>query len=190
MEPGINNRQSEGELNRTVEFTEAQKQEERAIRRILGTQDSIRYRQLHEIEEIYFVGTMTPANVKGVQISEDGKVTVNGPEVKQGSVSSLKLISVMPALRKLALIKQPIRNLSGLSGISRLREIYLACSEISELNGLTDLPSLYLLDLRHTKVKDLRPLKGLNSLRKVIVSMDMIPLTLDPDAYYDVILVK
>lgn len=145
---------------------------------------------MHEIEEIYFVGTMTPANIKGVEISEDGKVTVNGPEVKQGSVRSLKLISVMPALRKLALIKQPITDISGLSGIRRLREVNLACSEISSLDGLKDLPSLYLLDLRHTGVKDLRPLKGLSSLKKVIVSMDMIPLTLDADAHYDVIVVK
>lgn len=133
---------------------------------------------------------MTPANVKGVQISEEGKVTVNGPEVKQGSVRSLKLISVMPALRKLALIKQPITEISGLSGISRLREINLACSEVSTLDGLTNMPSLYLLDLRHTKVKNLKPLKGLDSLKKVIVSTDMIPLTMDPDACYDVTVVK
>ena len=83
-----------------------------------------------------------------------------------------------------------IREVSGLSGISRLREVNLACSEISSLDGLKDLPSLYLLDLRHTRVKDLRPLKGLSSLKKVIVSMDMIPLTLDADAHYDVIVVK
>ena len=190
MEPGINNRQGEGELNRTVEFTDAMKQEERAIRRILGSQEDITYRQLHDIEEIFFVGTMAPASLKGVEIDENGKVTVNGPEVKQGSVSSLQLISVMPALRKLALIKQPVTDVSGLSGISRLREVNLACSEISSLNGLTDLPSLYLLDLRHTKVKDLRPLSSIGSLRRVIVSPDMLPMTLDPDAYYQVILVK
>jgi len=190
MEPGINNRQSEGELNRTVEFTDALKQEERAIRRILGNQEDISYRQLHEIEEIYFVGTMTPASLKGVVIGEDGTVTVNGPEVKQGSVSSLKLISVMPALRKIALIKQPIKDVSGLSGISRLREVNLACSEVSSLNGLTDLPSLYSLDIRHTNVRDLTPLKEIPSLRKVIVSLDMLPMTLDDDVYYEVVVVK
>ena len=173
-----------------MEFTDALKQEERAIRRILDSQEEILYRQLHGIEEIYFVGTMTPTSLKGVEIDEDGKVTVNGPEVKQGTVSSLKLISVMPALRKIALIRQPIREVSGLSGISRLREVNLACSEVESLTGLTNLPSLYLLDLRHTKVKDLRPLKDLPSLRKVIVSLDMLPMTLDDDVYYEVIVVK
>ena len=117
-------------------------------------------------------------------------MTVNGPEVKQGTVSSLKLISVMPALRKIALIRQPIREVSGLSGISRLREVNLACSEVERLDGLTNLPSLYLLDLRHTKVKDLRPLKDLPSLRNVIVSLDMLPMILDNDVYYDVVIVK
>ena len=183
-------KQSEGERNRTIDFTDDLKQEERAIRRILNTQEDIRYRQLDEIGEIYFVGTMTPASLKGVEVSADGRVTVNGPEVKQGSVSSLKLISVMPSLRKIALIKQPVTDISGLNGIMRLQEINLSCSNVKSLSGLTNLPSLHVLNLTHTKVNNLTPLGNLPYLEEVIVSADMLPMTLDPEAKYDVVLTE
>ena len=189
-EPDTNYKQSEGERNRNIEFTEALKQEERAVRRILDAQEDIQYRQLEEIEEIYFVGTMTPGTLKGVEIAADGTVTVNGPAVKTGSVSSLDLISLMPSLRKLALINQPVKDISGLSGITRLREVNLACSGVSSVSGLTNLPSLYSLNLAHTQVSDLRPLRDLPSLAEVTVSADMLPVTLDPEAGYDVILAE
>ena len=183
-------KQSEGERNRTIEFTDELKQEERAIRRLLNTQEDIQYRQLDGIEEIYFVGTMTPASLKGVAVAADGKVTVNGPEVKQGSVSSLKLISVMPFLRKIALIKQPVTDISGLNEIMDLTEINLSCSEVSSVSGLTNLPSLHVLNLSHTKVNNLTPLGNLPYLEKVIVSVDMLPVTVDPEGKYDVVLVE
>ena len=183
-------KQSEGERNRTIEFTDDLKQEERAIRRILGTQEDIQYSQLDAIEEICFVGMMSPVSLKGVTVSADGKVTVNGPEVKQGSVGSLKLVSVMPYLRKAALIKQPVTDVSGLSGMMRLQEVNLSCSSVSSLKGLTNLPCLQVLNLTHTQVKDLTPLRELENLEKVIVSVDMLPMTLDPERDYDVILVE
>ena len=171
-----------------MEFTDDLKQEERAIRRILGTQEDIRYKQLHDIEEIYFVGTMTPASLKGVEVFADGIVKVNGPQVKQGSVSSLKLIGEMLKLRKLALIKQPIRDISNLSRLWRLQEVDLSLSEVDSLSGLSDLPSLQTLNLSYTKVKDLTPLRELPYLKTVIVTMDMLPMKLDPEAKYQVII--
>ena len=173
-----------------IDFTDSLQQEERAIRRILDTQEDIQYRRLHEIEEIYFVGTMTPSGLKGVEVLEDGTVKVNGPTVKEGSVSSLKLIRVMPNLRKLALIKQPIREISGLSGLWKLHEADLSCSELNTLEGLSDLPSLYTLNISHTKVTDLTPLKDLTSLKTVTVSLDMLPVTLDPEAKYKVVVIR
>ena len=184
-------RQSEGELNRVVDFTDNQKQEERAIRRILNmTEGDIQYRQLHAIEEIYFVGTMTPSSLKGVEILEDGTVRVNGPAVKEGSVSNVNLIRVMPYLRNLALIKQPVTEVSGLSGLWKLHSLNLSCSRLKTLEGLSDLPSLYYLNITHTQVKDLTPLKDLQSLKTVTVSLDMLPLTMDPEAKYIVLVIQ
>ena len=170
-----------------IEFTDDLKQEERAIRRILGTQENIRYIQLHDIEEIYFVGTMSPTSLKGVEISPDGTVTVNGPAVKEGSVRSLKLIGEMLKLRKLALIKQPIRDISGLNQLWRLQEADFTLTAVDSVSGLYDLPSLRTLNLSHTKVKDLTPLRELPRLEKVIITMDMLPVTLDPEGKYQVV---
>ena len=165
------------------------KQEKDAIQARIKTEE-IRYGQLEGIEELYYVGQMAPRSLKGVEIAEDGTVSVNGPPVKTGTVSNLNLISAMPGLRKLALIKQPVKDVSGLSRIMRLQEVNLACSEVSSLKGLEELPSLQTLNLIHTKVNDLEPLGGLPSLDTVIVSTDMLPIVLDPEASYDVVLVR
>ena len=189
-EPQANIRQTEGELNRVVDFTDNLKQQERAIRRILGSEEDLTYRDLHQITEIYFVGTMSPARLSGVEIAPDGTVTVNGPEVKEGSVASLDLIAAMPYLEKLVLIKQPLGNISALAGMTRLQEVNLACSAVAALPELTNMPSLRSLNLAHTAVTDLTPLRALPNLEEVTISTDMLPLTLDPEAAYDVVLIQ
>jgi Leucine-rich repeat (LRR) protein len=189
-EPQANIRQTEGELNRVVDFTDDLKQQERAIRRILGSEEDLTYRDLHQITEIYFVGTMSPARLSGVEIAPDGTVTVNGPEVKEGSVASLDLIAAMPYLEKLVLIKQPLGNISALAGMTRLQEVNLACSAVAALPELTNMPSLRSLNLAHTAVTDLTPLRALPNLEEVTISTDMLPLTLDPEAAYDVVLIQ
>ena len=96
----------------------------------------------------------------------------------------------MPYLEKLALIKQPLSDLSALAGMTRLREVNLACSAVAALPELTNMPSLRSLNLAHTAVKDLTPLHSLPNLEEVTVSTDMLPLTLDPEATYDVVLIQ
>ena len=80
-----------------------------------------------------------------------------------------------------------------------LLDLNLVATEVSDISGLTNLPSLQTLNLEHTKGKDLTPLsrmkegtteKELPLLTKVTVSKDMLPLEMDPDATYEVILVK
>ena len=117
----------------------------------------------------------------------------------QGKVKDLSLIYMMPNLKHLALVNQPVSNITGLKDLVLLLDLNLAATEVSDLSGLTNLPSLQTLNLEHTKVKDLTPLsrekegtaeKELPLLTKVTVSKDMLPLILDKDAQYDVVLVK
>ena len=145
--------------------------------------------RLLEITELYFVGRMIPRSLEGVEIRPDGTVTVNGPEVSEGSVKNLKLISIMPYLSRLALIAQPVTSLAPLNGLVLLQEVNAASSSVSDVEGLAELPSLQVLNISHTAVKDLTPLKDLQMLRKVIVSLDMLPMTLDAEAYYEVFVV-
>ncbi len=171
-----------------IEFPDSQ--QERAIRRALeAAEGDIPKERLLEITELYFVGRMIPRSLEGVEIRPDGTVTVNGPEVSEGSVKNLKLISIMPYLSRLALIAQPVTSLAPLNGLVLLQEVNAASSSVSDVEGLAELPSLQVLNISHTAVKDLTPLKDLPMLRKVIVSLDMLPMTLDAEAYYEVFVV-
>jgi hypothetical protein len=175
-------------------------QQERRIRTVLDAADGdLLQERLQEITELYYVGTMSPKSTKGLEIGEDGAVTMNTVPVKQGKVKDLSLIYMMPNLKHLALVNQPVSDISGLKDLVLLLDLNLAATEVSDISGLTNLPSLQTLNLEHTKVKDLTPLsrvkegtteKELPLLTKVTVSKDMLPLEMDPDATYEVILVK
>ena len=183
---------SEGEQNRTIDFTD-RKQEERAIREALNAEDGtqIRYGDLYPIEEIYFVGNKTSVDMDAISIAADGTVTSFGIPIKQeGTVRKVDLLGVMACLRRLVLIRQPVKDISGLSHLQTLEELNLACTEVSSVVGLTDLPSLKTLNLAHTGVKDLSPLTELPKLETVIVSAGMLPVTIPTDAKFDTVLVK
>ena len=181
-----------------IEFPDDQ--QERRIRAVLdATEGDILQEKLQDITELYFVGTMSPKSTKGLEIAEDGAVTMNTVPVKQGKVKDLSLIYMMPNLKHLALVNQPVSNISGLKDLVLLLDLNLTATEVSDVSGLTNLPSLQTLNLEHTKVRDLTPLsrvkegttdKELPLLTRVTVSKDMLPLELDPDATYEVILVK
>ena len=184
-------RLDEDELDRVIDWT-GREQEERAVRGLLrtGKGEDISYRSLHGIEELYYVGSMAPRNLAGLSVAEDGAVTMNSTAAGNGEVKDLELVSAMPYLRKLALVKQPVTDISGLSGLTLLEEINLASSPVSSLDELADLLSLRTIHLEHTRVSDLTPLGRLMKLETVTVSRDMLPLVLDPEARYEVVLVK
>jgi len=185
-------------FQKVIEFPDDQ--QERKLRQILDASGGdILQERLQEITELYYVGTMSPKSTKGLEIAEDGTVTMNTVPVKQGKVKDLSLIYMMPNLKHLALVNQPVSNITGFKDLVLLLDLNLAATEVSDLSGLTNLPSLQTLNLEHTKVKDLTPLsrekegtaeKELPLLTKVTVSKDMLPLILDRDAQYEVLLVK
>jgi len=143
---------------------------------------------MQDIRELFFVGTMYPQSLKGLEIGADGAVRLNSVEVREGTVADLQLIAAMPYLEKLALVKQPVSDVTLLSDMTRLQEVNLSCSGVSSLEGFSNLPMLRELNLEHTKVRDLTPLRDAPLLETVTVSMDMLPMALDPEAAYEVIL--
>ena len=185
-------------FQKVIEFPD--EQQERKIRSLLeASEGDILQERLQEITELYYVGTMSPKSTKGLEIAADGTVTMNTIALKQGSVKDISLICMMPYLKHLALVHQPVSSIRGLQDLVLLQDLNLAGTQVSDLSGLTNLPSLRTLNLEHTQVKDLTPLSALKEgttdrelplLTRVTVSADMLPLEMDPEAWYDVILVQ
>ena len=129
-----------------IEFPD--NQQERRLRQILdASEGDILQERLQEITELYFVGTMSPKSTKGLEVAEDGSVTMNTIPVKQGSVSNLKLVYMMPNLKHLAVVNQPLKDISGMKDLVLLLDLNLACTQVSDLSGMTNLPSLQTLNL-------------------------------------------
>ena len=165
-----------GEAERYFAVSFPDKQQERAIRRALGTQTEEIYRwQLAEIPELYFCGNMVTDSLEAVRFDVDGTCRVNGAPVVTGQVSDLSL--------------QPEMRLSDLNGHLLLRELSLAGSPVSDLSALKELPSLETLHLEHTSVSDLTPLEAFPNLKTVTVSRGMLPLRWNDRAGFAVVLV-
>lgn len=171
-----------------VEFPDSQ--QERAIRDALDMEsDDILTEDLAKLTSLYFCGNMVLKNTKGIAFDAEGNCRVNGAKVVPGEVSSLKVISRLAYLEELALVYQPVKDLTGLDQLVLLRELNLAGSGVQSLDTLGELPSLEVLHLEHTAVTDLRTLEQLPRLKTVTVSLDMLPVTWSKDAAFDVVLV-
>ena len=180
-----------GEAERFFAVSFPDKQQERAIRRALEIPADAIYRwQVAEIPELYFCGSMTVDSKAVVSFDADGTCRVNGAPVIEGKVSDLRLIESMVKLERLALICQPLNDLSGLRGHQLLWELSLAGSSVYELSELTELPSLETLHLEYTGVRDLTPLEALPRLKTVTVSRDMLPLQWSEQAAFMVVLTR
>ncbi len=180
-----------GEATRYFAIVFPDSQMERAIRRALEIPESEIYRwQLGDISELNFFGNMTMDRQARVTFQPDGTCRVNGSPVIMGRVSDLRLIESMVNLEKLALVCQPLEDISPLSGHVLLRELSLAGSTVDDLSALKDLPSLETLHLEHTAVRDLTSLDAFANLKTVTVSRDMLPLTWNNNAAFHVILVN
>ncbi len=172
-----------------VKFPDAQ--QEQAIRGILGKDtENIQSEELGQVKELYFCGNMVLKQTKGVEFDADGNCRVNGARVLEGSVRDLSLIGKLAYLEKLALTCQPVSDVTQLQNLVLLQELSLAGTAVASAEGLGEMPSLEVLHLEHTDVQDMQPLEKLPRLKTVTVSRDMLPLTWNDDARFEVVLVK
>ena len=85
---------------------------------------------------------------------------------------------------------QPVSDVTQLQNLVLLQELSLSGTAVASAEGLGEMPSLEVLHLEHTDVQDLQPLEKLPRLKTVTVSRDMLPLTWNEDARFEVVLVK
>lgn len=192
--------ESHAEPVRVIELGEAEKyfavsfpdrQQEKAVRQALGKEEETILRwEVAEIQELYFCGNMVTSGLEHVTFLPDGSCSVNDAPVITGQVSDLSLLQDAARLETLALICQPVQDLTGLSSHLLLRKLYLSGSEVASLASLTDLPSLEEIDIAYTAISDLRPLESLPKLKTVYVSRDMLPLRWSENASFRVILTQ
>lgn len=168
-----------------VEFPD--RQQERAVQDALGHTGEVQYSELFDVAALYFCGHMTldAANVQKVHYA-DGAIRVGKGALGLGSVSDLGVLGRMSRLERLALIRQPVSDLSALDAetLVLLGELSLAGCEQVQIGTLPALPSLETLHLEFSGVRDLTALSGLPRLRRVTVSPDMLPLTVDSEIPY------
>ncbi len=165
------------------------REQEEAIRLMLGSKEEILYEDLREVNALFFCGSMTLDTDADITCS-NGEYRVRTASPAAGDVKDLSLISQMLNLNQLVLVNQKITDISKLKDLPLLRELNVAGCPIETLEGLSGFPALEVLHLEHTNVRNLEPLHSFPVLRTVTVSLDMLPLEPDSFAEYEVILTE
>lgn len=85
-----------------------------------------------------------------------------------GNISDLSLLSRMPNLKELYLCGQQIEDLTPLCGLP-LRRLYLCDNKITDLSPLADMITLQLLYIGNNPAKDISPLASLYNLKELLL---------------------
>ena len=141
---------------------------EQAVRLELGkqTEDAITKDDLLSITEIYVCGDQA---VSGYAEFEDisEKMATNEGTLRNGGISTLEDLSLMPNLQRINISLENISDLSPLSNLDKLEQILLKHNPIEDVAPLAGLPSLKELFLFDTKVSDLSSLSACPMLRNI-----------------------
>lgn len=164
---------------------------ENAVRAAIGKSSGDVYKsEMNGVTELFLCGHMYLTDMSDVRFDADGTCRVGTGSLIEGDVTKLSAFTDMPYLKRLALVRQPLSDLSPLNGHVVLEELWLSGSNVKSIEALNDLPALCSLHLEHTAVRDLSGLSALPALSSVTVSIDMLPLNLEPDAPYTVRVVR
>ena len=148
---------------------------EQAVRYELDKPEgAVTVRDLEQVERLAVVGRNLLGAEQNYRYTAFGYID-NVPQLDEpcGDISDLSLLTRMPNLRELYLCQQEITDLSPLEGLP-LRELYLCDNQIEDLTPLSKLSNLQTLYLGNNPMDDLTPLASLRRLEE-----------LNLDSYYD-----
>lgn len=165
-------------------------QQERAVRQAIGIEaGDLQEQDLQSITQLHFCGKTVLKAPQPIQY-EDGSWTVNGAPVSPGVIRDLSVMEKMYYLESLTLVQQNITSIKSLSQLEVLQHLDISGNPISSIPMNDGFRNLVTLNISHTQIRSLVDISAPQTLKTVYVSADMLPMELDRDASYQVVLVK
>lgn len=164
--------------------------QERAVRQAacIETGD-LQEQDLQNITQLHFCGKTVLRDPQSIRYS-DGSWYVNGAPVSTGSIKDLSLMEKMYYLESLTLVQQDVTSIKALSQLEILQQLDISGNPISYLSLKDGFRNLVTLNISHTQIRSLAGISAPQTLKTIYVSADMLPMELDKDASYRVLLVK
>lgn len=110
----------------------------------------------------------------GEAADDSGALAIDYEEALALLPSDLGVIGYMTELTELALVNQSITNTKSLESLQKLRYVDLSGNDIPSCLGLLNTDTIEELNIAHTEVTSLQHLLGMDGLRTVYVSADML----------------
>lgn len=86
------------------------------------------------------------------------------------NLSSIAPLENLTALTYLDLSKNILRNISVLSGYTKLQELYMAENSLTDLEALSNLTELKIIDVSLNSIQSIKPLLGITALTELNIS--------------------
>lgn len=165
-------------------------QQERAVRQAAGiAAGELQEQDLQSITQLHFCGKTVLADPQPIRYDEGGWY-VNGAPVSTGVIRDLSLMEKMYYLESLTLVQQDITSIRSLSHLEILQHLDISGNPISSLSLQDGFRNLVTLNISHTQIRSLAGISAPQTLKTIYVSADMLPMELDEDASYQVLLAR
>lgn len=175
-------------LRKVISFPDTQ--QERAVRKTTGIETGdLQEQDLQSITELYFCGKTVLQMEQPMRYS-DGSWYVNGAPVLRGAIQDLSIMEKMYYLESLTMVGQNITSINALSRLEILQHLNISGNPITSLSLKDGFRNLVTLNISHTGIRSLVGIAPPDTLKIIYVSADMLPLELDQDASYQVLLVR
>ena len=99
------------------------------------------------------------------------------PELRTNQIRDISPLSGLTRLRSLDLSSNQITDISALSDLTALETLALYNNQIADISALSGLSNLTSLDMEHNQITDLTPLSGLTNLKSLELSSNPIANT-------------
>ena len=165
-------------------------QQERAVRQAAGIETGgLQEQDLQAVTQLHFCGKTVLKDPQSIRY-EGGSWYVNGAPVSPGAIGDLSLMEKMYYLESLTLVQQNITSIKSLRNLEILQQLNISGNPISSISLKDGFRNLVTLNISHTQVHSLVGISAPQTLKIIYVSADMLPMELDQDASYRVLLVR
>lgn len=113
-------------------------------------------------------------NLANLSLGEFFYYAVWPPELRTNQIEDISPLSGLIRLKSLYLSNNQITDISALSGLTALETLALYNNQIADISALSGLSNLTSLDMEHNQIANITPLSGLTNLKSLELSSNPI----------------
>ena len=134
-----------------------------------------------EVEKVEIGGKLYPIDITELDISHKGLLNDDVRNISKlknltylsmgfNSINDLSFLSELTSLEQLYIERCYITDISPLANLKKLKSLSIYRNNVADISVLAELPELARLDIQYNKVRDISPLANIDGLTEIYLS--------------------